>query len=175
MLSKFSKIALVSTSLAPIFLTIWFIKLSEDWRVIDGWEYIAITVFLVIVCVVLLNLSKSKLEKIPLKIISVKTVDIEVVGFILVYLFPLICQKSENINATLLIFIIALYLMIVFTTNSYHFNPLLGFFGYHFYEVTIEGNVTFVLITKRNIYNCKNITSAVQISEYMLLETGEKS
>jgi hypothetical protein len=72
---------------------------------------------------------------------------------------------------SVLIFVAALFFLIVATSHSYHFNPLLGFLGYHFYEVNIEGGITYVLITKQNIADCKSITQVVQLTEYMILET----
>jgi len=170
MLSKFVKVLLVATSLAPIFLTLWFIEFSKDWNLLDGLIYLFITTILIVICILILNFSKSNLEKIPVKITSVKTADKEVVGFIIVYLLPLINESSLNVNPNVLIFIAVLFFIIVFTSNSYHFNPLLGFFGYHFYEISIEGGITFVLLSRKDVVNCKNIKAVVQISEYMVLE-----
>jgi hypothetical protein len=71
-----------------------------------------------------------------------------------------------------LIFIAVIFFFIVLNSHAYHFNPLLGIFGYHFYEVTIEGNITYVLITRQNIADCKSISHVVQLTEYMILETS---
>ena len=169
MLSKFSKVLLVTTSLAPIFLTLWFVKFSKDWNIAVGYEYILLTIMLTALCYILLSFSAKKLEKIRIKINTVKTADKEVVGFILVYLLPLINESTIQINTSVLVFVAILFYWIVYTSNSYHFNPLLGFLGYHFYEITIEGGITYILISRSNIINCKNIKSVVQLSEYMVL------
>lgn len=50
--------------------------------------------------------------------------------------------------------------------------PLLGVFGYHFFEVTIEGDITYVLITRQNITDCKAVSQVVQLTEYMILEAN---
>ncbi len=92
------------------------------------------------------------------------------VGFVLVYLLPLINRSALDIDGFVLVFVAIMFFIIVLTTNSYHFNPLIGFFGYHFYEVTVEGGITFVLMTKKNLTNCKAVRSVVQVSEYMILE-----
>ena len=169
MLNKVAKFLLVATSLAPIFLTLWFVKFSKDWDIADGYLYLLATILLTVLCLLLLFLSTKKLEKIPIKISTVKTADKEVVGFIIVYLLPLINESTIKINTSVLIFIAILFFWIVFTSNSYHFNPLLGFFGYHFYEITIEGGITYILISRSDIVNCKNINYVVQLSEYMVL------
>ena len=169
MLNKFAKLLLVATSLAPIFLTLWFSKFSKEWDITVGCTYLLITIILTSLCVLLLFLSTKNLEKNPIKINSVKTADKEVVGFIIVYLLPLINESTVKINTAVLIFIALLFFWIVFTSNSYHFNPLLGFLGYHFYEITIEGGITYILISRSDIVNCKNIKYVVQLSEYMVL------
>ena len=170
MLSKIAKLSLVATSLAPIFLTLWFIDFSRKWSWKEGLPFFVIAVALTIICCCLLKLSKQRLEKIPVKIASIKTADNEMVGFVLVYLLPLINRSSLDIDGFVLAFVAIMFFVIVLTTNSYHFNPLIGFFGYHFYEVTVDGEITFVLITKKNLTNCKAVSSVVQVSEYMILE-----
>lgn len=183
MLNKISKLALVATSLAPICLTLWFVEFSKGW---DGkltllqylklhWavgiEYLIATAIMVAICFVLIWLSSKYLEKLPVQIKMVKTVDKEIVGFLLVYLLPLINQNNNTISVPVLIFIAFIFFFIIYNSHAYHFNPLLGFFGYHFFEVTIEGDITYVLITRQNITDCKNITHVVQLTEYMIKDT----
>ncbi len=185
MLNKVAKLSLVSTSLAPICLTLWFVELSSVWVAKDtilsnitnhwasGLAYLLTALFLSGLCWGVITLSKSKygLEKLPVKIIAVKTVDKEIVGFLLVYLLPLINQTNNTISFPVLVFIAVIFFFIVLNSHAYHFNPLLGLFGYHFYEVTIEGNITYVLITRQNIADCTSISHVVQLTEYMILET----
>jgi len=182
MLNKAAKFTLVATSLAPICLTLWFVEFSKSWdksQTISnnlstnwhiGWVYLAATALMSLLCFILIWLSGRNLEKLPVKIKAVKTVDKEIVGFLLVYLLPLINQTNNTISLSALFFIAVIFFFIVQNSHAYHFNPLLGFFGYHFYEVTIEGDITYVLITRRNIADCKSISTVVQLTEYMILE-----
>ena len=170
MLNKAAKLTLVATSLAPICLTLWFVEFSKAWDWQAGWVYLLVAVLLTLLCGGLVWLSGKKLEKLPVKIKAVKTVDKEIVGFLLVYLLPLINQTSNTISLPVLIFIAVIFFFIVQNSHAYHFNPLLGFFGYHFYEATLEGDITYVLITKQNIADCKSISQVVQLTEYMILE-----
>jgi len=172
MLSKIAKVLLVSTSFAPIFLTLWFADFSKKWNLIDGIYYLIITLILIALCFFIMLIAKKQLEKMPIQINSISTSDKEVIGFLLIYLLPLI-RESKYVDMNLFVFIIFLFFVSIFTTNSYHFNPLLGFFGLHFYQVTIEGGITYILITRKNLTNTKNITKVVQISEYMILEVEE--
>jgi hypothetical protein len=174
MLNKITKLFLVSTSFAPVFLTLWFSEFSKTWKLMDGIWYFIITLTLIELCFMIMWLSTKYLEIMPVQIESISTSDKEIVGFILAYLLPLINQSAFQINNNLLIFILVLFFLSIYTTNSYHFNPVLGFFGYHFYEVTIDGGITYILITRKNITNTKNVKQVVQISEYMILENEEE-
>jgi threonine/homoserine/homoserine lactone efflux protein len=170
MLSKFAKLSLVATSLAPIFLTLWFVDFSRRWAWSDGLIYLASALVLTLICGILLSLSKSRLEKLPVEITSVRTAEKEMVGFVLVYLLPLINESSLKINPKVLVFVVGLFFVVILTSYSYHFNPLVGFLGYHFYEATVSREVSYVLISRKNIRHCKNIKKVVHISEYMIME-----
>jgi hypothetical protein len=90
MLCKGSKFLLTATSIAPILLTIWFLKFSNGWKFTNGLHYLIAAITLTITCAIIIYLSRKHLEKFPVKIAAVKTADKEIVGFVLVYLLPLI-------------------------------------------------------------------------------------
>lgn len=186
MLNRLAKLALVSTALAPICLTLWFVQISQTWQhdlsifdnLVIHWQtglgYLLAALILSGLCFGLMRLSVSRhgLERLPVKIIAVKTVDTEIVGFLLVYLLPLINQSHNTISLPVLLFVAAIFFFIIYNSHAYHFNPMLGFLGYHFFEVTIEGDINYVLITRQNITNCKEISQVVQLTEYMILDTN---
>lgn len=134
---------------------------------------------LLLVCVVLggcslaiLNKARTRLEIVPVNVTSIKTAEGEVVGFLIAYLLPLATVASEQVNSLVVCFVLALFLLIVWSTNSYHVNPMLVIFGYHFYEVTSLENVTFLLVTKKDLRNARAIQFVVQLTNYMLLDVG---
>lgn len=186
MLNRLAKLALVSTALAPICLTLWFVEISSVWQSalpfsdnlaahwLVGSGYLLAALVLSGLCFGLVWLSASLhgLERLPVKIKSVKTVDMEIVGFLLVYLLPLINQSQNTISLPVLVFVAVIFFFIVYNSHAYHFNPLLGFFGYHFFEVTIEGDITYVLITRQNITDTKAVSQVVQLTEYMILDAN---
>lgn len=186
MLNRLAKLALVSTALAPICLTLWFVAISSAWQgnllladnLAAHWQvgssYLLTALALSCLCFGLVRLSASRygLERLPVKIKSVKTADKEIVGFLLVYLLPLINQSQSTISLPVLVFVAVVFFFIVYNSHAYHFNPLLGFFGYHFFEVTIEGDITYVLITRQNITDCKSVSQVVQLTEYMILDAS---
>lgn len=176
MFNKPTKLALVSTALAPICLTLWFVEISNAWQPALPWSgniavhwqvgigYLLAALTLSAMCFGLVQLSASRygIESLPVQIKSVKTADNEIVGFLLVYLLPLINQSQGTISLPVQVFVAVIFFLIVYNSHAYHFNPLLGLFGYHFFEVTIEGDITYVLITRKNITDCKNVSKVVQ-------------
>lgn len=174
MLSKFSIFMLAITSVSPVFLTYAFILYLEDKSFIKILIVISILLICMLICLFLLKYSRQKLERMRFQIKKIRTVDSDIFSFFIAYLFPFISLDSNNINESVLIFILFMFVIIVLGTHSYSTNPILILFGYHFYEVSTPTNVTYLLMTKRNLRNVKEIKQIVQISDYMVLDTGEK-
>lgn len=176
MISRFLEHVFVLTSISPVFLAIWlgeFIK-------IRNYENVMFWLILFIVLIPtswgIIKFSEKKLEILPIKVKSVAPADREVAAFLIAYILPLL--NIVDLNVWMILFIIGLLYVAMLTTSNYHFNPVLGlFFGYHYYEVEIEGEnsgekTTYVLMTKKTIRNSKNIKKVVQVSDYMLMEVN---
>lgn len=181
-MSKWFKLILVATSLAPIFLTYWVVGLcaafkevnasvcpSSKWIYTDIW-YLVATVALVLCCHLLLRYSHRTIEVIPVNIVEVSSADKESIGFILVYLLPL-AQETTPYSLPVIIFVAIIFFFVVLSSNSYHFNPLLTIFGYHFYDVKVDGGLSYVLLTKRNVRDCRTIHRVHLLSDYMILDS----
>src|SRR5690606_850818 len=78
-MNRFAKFSLVATSIAPVFLTMWFVEFSRGWNWLDGWEYLALTLLLTVLCWVLLQMVRTRLDVLNLEIVSVKTADNEMI------------------------------------------------------------------------------------------------
>lgn len=181
-MNKLFKILLVATSIAPILLTYWFSEQVSKWNksvsFVEnlksnyhvGIEFLFSTILLVCIFYLILYLSKSRLETIPIDIEEIKTADNESISFILVYLLPLANGVIDSFNIPILVFIAILFFFIVMTSNSYHFNPLINLLGYHFYEAKINGGINYILISTKNINSGKSIKEVHLLTEYMILE-----
>jgi len=170
LLNKLAKASLVATSFAPVLITYAFVLwLGEKpwWKI---FTIIFISIILMFLCFLVLSFAKSKLEIIDFPINSIKTADGEVIGFLLAYLIPFATLTSESVNGKVLLFIFSLFILLIWSTNSYHINPLLTIMGYHFYEVTTTNNITFLLITKRDLRNTASVKKVVQLTEYMVFD-----
>jgi hypothetical protein len=174
MLSKFAKLALVATSFAPVLLTLGWIRFLDGKLWPEAVSYGVCAVLTVGLCLLLIRASRTRLEAIPFRPKSVSTADAEIVGFVLAYLLPFIDAAGVSIRPGVFWFVMGLLALAVWSTNSYHVNPVLGMLGFHFYEVTVEGDITFVLITRKNLRETGKITEVVQLTEYMVLELRDK-
>lgn len=170
MLSKFAKVLLVLTAFAPTLLTFAFVQWRRDEFYPWGLTGLVVAVLLSAICYMVLLEATRQLEVVDCHLSSIKTADTEIVGYVLSYLVPLANFSGERLDPLVLGFVAAFFLFIVWTSHSYHFNPLMSMLGYHFYEVTDETNVAYVLITRRSLRSAKKAAKIVQLGEYILLD-----
>jgi hypothetical protein len=173
MLSRFAKLLIVSTSFAPVIATYAFIEWLNNSFSLQFLALVSVVVLLVVICWMVLRAASSQLERFEFEVASVKSADHEIVGFVLAYLFPLISLTDNPVFGPVLIFVMAIFFIVVWTTNSYHVNPLLGIIGYHFYDVTADSNVSFLLLTRKNLRRSKTKLEVVQLTNYIVLDIND--
>lgn len=169
MFSKIIQLLLVTTAISPVLLTLWFKSISNNWCITCGWYFILPAVFLLLILYMIIQLAKRKLEKIPIEISEIATADHESIAFIFTYLLPLF-----DIDISMVIFLLVFFFLIIFTANIYHFNPMVGLLGYHQYQIKLKEGTSFILITRRTLINTKQINEVVQLTDYILLDRGDK-
>jgi len=181
MLRFLPKFLLVATAFAPVMLTSAFVSWwKEREKIVNGgwwaafpnaWPSMQWPIFgslgLVIFCVVIMHLASKGLARHPVTIKSIKPADKELIGFVLAYLLPL--ARGTPFEAYPLFVVLAVFFLVVMTSNAYHTNPLLGILGWHFYEVVIE-EVSYILVSRRNIHNVLAIKNVVHLTDYMILD-----
>ena len=169
MLTSFAKLLLTATAVAPVSLTYAWVAWYQCENLI---AIIAcgLAIFMLAICVLLLRYVSSHSESLPLNAASIEPADSESLGFMLLYVFPLFTDSIEALNWELWAPIMILFGVIIGTGYSYHFNPLLGLLGWHFYKVTSAGGVTYVLITKKHLRNAASVGRVGQLTEYVLID-----
>ena len=170
MLSRLARTLLASTSVAPILLTYSFMIWTEEKPVLEIVTPIVIALFLVIICVCILKFATTQLQITPFTIVGLSPADGEVLNFVIAYLLPLVTMSTSDINYTLFIFIFIFMTFIILITNAYSINPLLSFAGYHFYQVTTEGQINCLLISRRVLINIGEVRRVVKLTEYIALD-----
>lgn len=174
MLSGLVKAFLVLTSFAPVLITYIFVTwVKEGFNSTIVWVLFT-AFFLTGLCLIIINLARKELEIVKFPIRAVKTADSEIVSFLVVYLLPFASLAGDAIDELILVFILTLFFLVAWSTNSYHVNPILALFRYHFYEVTTSQNITFLLMTRRNLRNTSTINYVVQLTDYMVLDVEKE-
>lgn len=87
--------------------------------------------------------SVKKFEPLSFKVTSVEAADRENFAFLLLYLMPLFTSPLDAVNWESALPVIIVFGAVVATGYNYHFNPLLGFLGWHFYKVGTPEGVTY--------------------------------
>lgn len=173
LVSRLAKLLLVLTGFSPVLITHAFVLWIRDRFHPWGWVLLAITCLLVIICALLLRAARMRLGRVPIQVEALKTADKELLGFLLSYVLPLANASAPQVDARVLGFVLVLLVTVVWTTHAYHFNPLLGLLGYHFFEVATKDKVTYVLLTRKNLTNGAGVTSVVMLTDYILLDASE--
>ena len=182
MLRFLPKFLLVATAFAPVMLTsafvswwkakddkrCWYQALEVAWPTI--WPLILGAGLCVVICLMVMNQSVTQLARNTVVIKSIKPADKELIGFVLAYLLPL--ARGTPFEGYPLFVVLVVFFFVVMTSNAYHTNPLLGILGWHFYEVVIE-EVSYILVSRRNIHNVRAIKEVVSLTDYMLLDATQ--
>ena len=149
-LSRFAQIALAGTALAPVLL-VWAAA-KYRLRPADAVASVAIGVLLVVICLCILAVARRGLQIEPVGIKKATRLDKEALAFLVTYALPLIGQGDDHTNlAALAVFMVVVALVLV-QLQILHVNPLLGIFGYHFYEIErADGDSALVLSRSRHL------------------------
>lgn len=173
MLSGIAKLMLTSTAIAPVFVTYAWVAYFEGFE-LAAFLLLMASLSLVFLCLGLLSYAKRNLERLRFDAISVEAADRENIAFLLLYLLPLFTEQFSTLNWQLWIPAILIFAAVVATGYSYHFNPLLGLIGWHFYKVNTKEGVSYVLITRKQLRNANEVMNVGQLTEYIVIELENK-
>lgn len=177
MLTRFAKLFMVLTSFSLTFLSCSISRFFNNGYKFDCYVFLGVFEMLCILslCLIIVKMAENRMEKISFEITSIKTADGEVIGFLVAYLLPLVNLGEVRINMPVMIFVMLIFIVVIWSTNSYHINPLLAIAGYHFYEVTNTQNITFLLVTRKDLRNTRSVKKVVQLTDYMIMDFREEN
>ena len=160
--------------MSPVLLTYAWVAYLENGLTLAAFLFVACIV-LVLLCVILLKYASKNLERKPFKAVSVEAADCENTAFLLLYLLPLFTENIVTLNWQVWVPVTLIFAVVAATGYAYHFNPLLGLIGWHFYKVNTEYGVTYVLITKKHLKNANEAVAVVQLTEYIVMDLVEQA
>ena len=169
MLSGLAKLLFTSTAIAPVGLTYAWVALMEG-----QWELASYIfwgcVFLFGVLLKLLEYAQKNLEQSDFSVTTIEAADRENIAFLLLYILPLFTAHMNTCNWHVWPPALIIFAIVISTGHDYHFNPLLGLMGWHFYQVCTEEGVTYVLITQKELRTAKKCLRVVQLTEYIVID-----
>lgn len=171
------RLLFTSTSLAPVLVTYAVVYAFEDENLMSWSEnkalalaFVGVAGLLVALGAIFLWLYPKRLDDDPFTITTLKSADRSVLAFVVAYLLPIAFTQTVHVRVEVLVFVFLLLLVVVYRSDAYSVNPLLGIIGYHFYEVTTEGGVVYVVASKREIRNTRKPIRGMRISRFMFLD-----
>lgn len=175
MLNLLAKFLLVATSLSPVLgaIAVNQISRAEGWRVWVPWLIVALV--LVLLCWGLLKYSAKKIQKEIFHIREFERSDQEVLAFLFAYLLPFVTASNLSFTGDWLTgaYILGIIFLVIAHAGAFHFNPVMGLLGFHFYAVKDGQGVSHLLISRKTIRRPGKDVETVRLAQNILLYTGD--
>lgn len=175
MLNRLAKFLLVATSLSPILGAVAVNQYSLG-KPISSWlPWLIVALLLVLICWGLLQYSAHNAQKQTVHIAQFESNDKEVLSFLLAYLLPFISSKDMAFEGQWMTgaYIIAVIFLVIVHAGIFHFNPVMGLLGYHFYGVKNSEGVAMLVISKPELRRIGKDVETVRLAHNIYLNTGE--
>lgn len=124
----------------------------------------------VVGCMILVWYMKKHLQSMSYVAQEVETADNEILGFVLIYMFPLITREYSTENWWAWVLVVGIVCWVVAKSYGNQFNPVLAILGWHFFKVKDRQGRSFVLITKKKMYEPNETLTVVKMADYVLLD-----
>jgi len=172
-MSQFAKFLLVATSLAPA-LGAFALNEWQKGRLPMAAGLVIAAVLLIVICCLVRLYAELYGERENLEITAVESTDKEALAFIIAYLFPILTGRFPNVSEQeywiLTSYIFLIVALTVYHSNAFHFNPVLALFGYHFYQITADGGMKYLLITRQVVRTQNPDLTVTKLADYVFLE-----
>lgn len=173
MLNKLAKFLLVATSLAPILGAVSVNQYSQGktWQEWSIW--LVVGVLLAIICWGVLTYSAKHIQTEQVHIKEFEIADKETLAFLIAYLLPFISAKDMAFTGDWLTgaYILGIIFLVITHSGAFHFNPVMGLLGYHFYGIKSGTGNAIILISKREITTIGLNVKSVKLARNIYLDT----
>ncbi len=172
MLNQFAKGLLVATSMAPILGAVAVNQIAQD-RPWSQWlPWLAVTVLLGLICWLMLLLLNRTGEQHCLRIEEFENSDKEIVVFLLTYLLPFLATDKLDFTGEWITgaYIFAVIFFTVAHAGAFHFNPVMGLLGYHFYSIKDDSGASCLLISKKAVRRPGEALKVVELTDGIYLQ-----
>lgn len=175
MLNRFAKFLLIATALSPILGAVAVNQYAFGKPVCVWAPWIVVGVCLVVICWGLLRYVAANAQVHQLKVSKIESNDKDVLAFLLAYLLPFLSGKDmlADLRWQVCIYVLALVLLVFTHARAYHFNPVMGLLGYHFYSLKNGDDASVLLISRRELHKTGVELKTVRIAQNIYLQIGD--
>jgi len=170
MLGRVIRVIFALTAMAPVSISLAYVYATRTQQLWLAAVALLSCLALGFIAHSIITAAGQKLERLPVQLKKAKSADKEVLGFVVAYALPLLFKGNGEMDLGAWVIAALMMGFVLMTTHTLQVNPVLGLFGFHFYDVETAGGVTYLLIAKRQINDILSVTTVVQLSEYGILE-----
>ena len=176
MLNTFAKFLLVSTSLAPVLGAVAVNQIAHRESWVSWGSWLAVALLLVFLCWAMLRYAADNAQKHKFEIREFEQNDKEVLAFLLAYLLPFVSQENMAFSGEWLTgaYVLGIIFLVIAHAGAFHFNPVMGLLGYHFYGVKNAEGISQLLISKNELRRLGMELRTVRLAHGIYLDTGGK-
>ena len=173
MLNTFAKFLLVSTSLSPLLGAVAVNQLARGEPASSYGLWLATAVLLVALCWALLRYVSKNAQKQVYRIKEFERDDKEVLAFLVTYLLPFLSSDKMGFSGDWLTgtYVLLIIFLVITHAGAFHFNPVMGLLGYHFYSVKNEDGVSHLLISRAELRRPGQELQTVRLAHNIYLQT----
>jgi hypothetical protein len=174
MLNRLAKFLLISTSLSPVLGAVAVNQYSLD-KPPSGWvPWLVAALLLIFICWGLLRYAARAAQKHTLKITQFEDKDKEVLAFLLAYLLPFAAAKDmlADVHWVTTVYVFAIIFLVFTHARAFHFNPMMGLLGYHFYSLKDGDGVSVLLISNTELRRAGGEVQTVRLAHDIYLQIG---
>ena len=144
----------------------------KHWTRWGAW--LAAALILVLLCWALLQYAAKNAQRHLFHIKEFERNDQEVLAFLLAYLLPFVASENMAFTGDWLTgaYILGIIFLVIAHAGAFHFNPVMGLLGYHFYSVKNGDGVSHLLISKQELHRPGKDLRTVRLAYHIYLHTG---
>jgi len=174
MLNWLAKILLIATSLSPVLGAVAISQIAKGQPLLKWLPWVLVGLLLVLLCWLLLLLVSKTAQKNTISIQHVEGNDKDVLAFLLAYLLPFISSENMAFGDQWITgaYILLIIFIVIAHAEAFHFNPVMGFLGYHFYSIRTFDNVSQLLISKSELCKVGEEVETVKLTTNIYLQVG---
>ncbi len=174
MLNTFARFLLVSTSLSPLLGAVAVNQFARGEPATRWGAWLAVAILLVFLCWALLRYAAKNAQHHQFHIKEFERNDKEVLAFLVTYLLPFLSTEKMGFAGDWLTgaYVLAIIFLVIAHAGAFHFNPVMGLLGYHFYAVKNADGVSHLLVSKDELRRPGRDVKTVRLAHGIYLHTG---